>query len=119
MFERKRQFTPKQEPPKVKREEWDTPSGMHAVSIELSVNSPEAAAAVSVLIKTAEELRGKKNVDDIAGHVSWCGGYIAALVTTKSITPEQADTLQELVEKIAASTVHGMGYVLKMGKRGR
>ena len=82
---------------RVKREEWDTPSGAHAISVELVVGSKEAAIAIGELVETVKEHKYIKNADELAARTNWASGYIAALVAGRLITPDQADSLQELV----------------------
>ena len=82
---------------RVKREEWDTPSGAHAISVELVVDSQEAAIAISELVETVKKYKYITNKDELAARTNWACGYLAALATGRLIAPDQADSLQELV----------------------
>lgn len=102
----------------VKREEWDAPSGAHVVSVEFDVDSKEAAYAIEMLVRQVADFKTNKTAAEVQANATWAGGYIAALVMVKAITPAQADQLQGFVDNAAGMAVNNLGYKVKMGKRG-
>lgn len=103
----------KRESGRVKREEWDTPSGAHAVSVELELESAAAANAVKVLVDMINDTKKHKSVEEVAGRTNWAGGYIAALVVAGMIKPNQADELQKIADITAKCTLNGAGWEVR------
>lgn len=109
---------PEREPVRVKREEWKEPSGRNVVQVELRLDTQEAAQGVSTLIEQAKDFKKMENPDKVAAHATWCGGYIAALVVTELITEEQANQIQELIDRGAHAQLNRLGCKFGERKRG-
>ena len=85
--------------PSVERREKTTPTGKHTTEVTLAFDTKEAAEATKTLLEMAQEIAALKDYAEAAARANFCGGYIRALVETETITPAQADELQNVVNK--------------------
>lgn len=114
-FERHYRFgeEKKAKEPDVKRTEWETPAGMHAVQLELNVDTPETAAAIKYILGRVDNFHNIKRDRELEANVNFINGFIGGITMVGQITEKQADEIGNIVVLAAKSQAKHMGIYWK------
>lgn len=74
----------------VKSKEYETPAGLHAVELELTVDTQEAQQAILCVIKHLEKFKELRTVQEVKENVNFINGFLCGISMVNAVSEEQA-----------------------------